>query len=649
MLLLVRMVLILMATTCTVVIAAPVLNPADFADSTEYYSPKLSPTGAYLAVGVGHGSDASLVVLDASTYKPVGGAKFPSPKAVGAFHWVNDERLVIHVVESNAWEHEPKYTGELFAVNYNGEKGRMIYGYSSGRNSSGYRLRQSRPTYGMAKIESFLNQDNDTIIISSTPPSADRKKHATLLQLNVYSGKTQRVNYAPAPAASFIFDSQSRERFALGIDDERNKLFFKYDLNKEQWTPFSDIELGEGFQPLMLDKQGRNLFYLNDAQSDVIGLFGFDLETRKTRAIYVDPKVDITEVLFNREHTGVYALRTDDGYPKYKVFNTEEDEAGVFEALLSVFKNMAVSVVSRTRDGNQWIVFVRSDVYKGSYYLFNKSTLSVNKLFSEQSGNVELLKSNTKPITVKVSDGTLVPGYLTIPNNIEKPVPLVTLVHGGPHGVRDYWTYDPEVQMLAKEGYAVLRINFRGSAGYGKRFNESGYQRWGDLIQQDIIDVTKWVQALPEINGDKTCIMGASFGAYSALQSSILAGEMFDCAVANAGIYDLEMMFQEGDIPSAFWGESYLEAALGLDREKLHRFSPVHHIEKLNVPVLIAHGEKDRRAPFSHAQALREALEKEDKPFEWFVRSTETHGFYDEKNRTDYHEVVKTFLAEHLN
>lgn len=624
------------------------LKPANFAKWPDYYSAKLSPSGEYMAVGLGHGSDASMVVLDAKTFKQIGGAKFQYPKAVGSFHWVNDERLVVKIVESNEWEHEPKFYGELFAVDYDGSKGKMIYGYSAGRNSGPSRLKKSKSTFGWANIESYLHDDPDHILISSTPMSADMKKFATLMKLNVYSGKMNRVNYAPAPAATFVVDQKGQERFSLGLDDDGNKLFFEYDVTKEEWLPFPHINMGDGFYPLVLDTEGKHLFYLNDADTDVRGLFKIALESKQITPLYVDEKVDITGIEFNQELDGVYAVRIDNGFPEYLVFNNEEEEAEVFKALLGTFQGMAVTIISRTMDGNKWAVHVSSDTLPAAYYLFDKKELKLTALFDNLNGMPEAKMGTTQPLNVEVRDGTVIPAYLTMPTAANKPVPLVTLVHGGPHGVRDYWGFDREVQMLANEGYAVLRVNYRGSGGYGHAFKESGYQRWGDLIQHDIIDVTKWVQALPEINGDKTCIMGASFGAYSALQSSILAGDVFDCAVANAGVYDLERMHDEGDVPEFFWGESFLESVLGVDEAKLREFSPVNNVANLNAPVLIAHGEKDRRAPFSHAKALREAMEKADKSFEWFVRSTETHGFYDVENRTAYYEKVAEFLKKHL-
>jgi dipeptidyl aminopeptidase/acylaminoacyl peptidase len=108
------------------------------------------------------------------------------------------------------------------------------------------------------------------------------------------------------------------------------------------------------------------------------------------------------------------------------------------------------------------------------------------------------------------------------------------------------------------------------------------------------------------------------------------------------------MMLEEGDIPDRLYGKAYLEDVLGKDAIKRTEFSPVNNVHKLNAPVLIVHGKKDRRVPIEHAEVLREAMNEHNKEYEWFVKSSEAHGFFNEKNRTEYYEKVADFLRKHL-
>jgi dipeptidyl aminopeptidase/acylaminoacyl peptidase len=143
--------------------------------------------------------------------------------------------------------------------------------------------------------------------------------------------------------------------------------------------------------------------------------------------------------------------------------------------------------------------------------------------------------------------------------------------------------------------------------------------------------------------------MGASFGGFSAIMSPILAPDLFKCAIAHVGVYDLQMMYEEGDIPDRLFGKSYLQQAIGNDVEMLRAQSPVHNIDKLQAAVFIAHGKEDRRVPFEQAEALKDALDEHNKKYEWFIKRSEAHGFSDEGNRAEYYQKVSEFLAKHLS
>ena len=255
----------------------------------------------------------------------------------------------------------------------------------------------------------------------------------------------------------------------------------------------------------------------------------------------------------------------------------------------------------------------------------------------------------TKPISFKARDGLTIHGYLTLPENQEaKNLPLVVMPHGGPHGPRDWWGFDPDAQLLANRGMAVLKVNFRGSGGYGRSFEHAGHKKWGAEIQYDIIDATKYVVAQGFADPNNICIMGASFGGYSALQSSIIEPDLFKCAIGVVGVYDLPLMFKEGDIAGRERGQRYLKQVLGEDQQQLKAYSPVFNIDKLKAPVLVVHGGDDQRAPIEQAESLISSLKQANHPYEYMLLENEGHGFYKPKHRTEYYKRVLAFLQQHL-
>ncbi|BCV43356.1 hypothetical protein TUM17379_03740 [Shewanella algae] len=257
--------------------------------------------------------------------------------------------------------------------------------------------------------------------------------------------------------------------------------------------------------------------------------------------------------------------------------------------------------------------------------------------------------AEVKPMDIKVRDGMTIQAYLTLPPGKDpKQLPLVVNPHGGPHYVRDSWGFDPQNQMLANQGIAVLQVNFRGSGGYGEAFQQAGYRKWGSEIQYDIIDATRHLIDQGIVDKQRICIVGGSFGGYSALQSSVMEPDLFKCAIGFAGVYDLEMMFKEGDVQERDSGTSYLRTVLGQDQAVLRAMSPTRNVDKLKANLLLVHGGNDERAPIEQFEALEDALKKRNYPYQKIIMDDEGHGFYDESHRAIYYQKMLNFLKQNL-
>ncbi|MCY7294859.1 alpha/beta hydrolase family protein [Alteromonas sp. a30] len=627
------------------------ISPALIAKADTYHEAELSPDGKHLAVTLTQEGERKMIVLSTSTFKMVGATAFAGGEEVGDIHWVNNERIVIKIMHKRAWLEQLQYYGELYAVNYDGSRAELIYGYRAAEKQTGSLIQKRKATIGWADIIDYMPDDEDHILISSEPQSATSDKHSFIHELNVYNGKLSKpLGRSPTPYTTFHTDQNSKVRLATSVDNEYRLHAYVFNEEERTWSELENVPIGSYFRPIAFDESGDWFYVIENHDQDKEGLFKININTGEKKKLYVDPDVDITHAVTNYDDTEVYAVRVDPGYPNYVIFNKTNEEAQIFRNLVKTFAGSKVTITSQSEDGNMSVVAVSSDTNPGIFYLYNKKTNKLSLLFNNLSHIDAKLVSLTEPVSFEARDGTKVHGLLTMPNGVaaDAKVPMVTLVHGGPHGVRDYWTYNRDVQLLASQGYAVLRVNYRGSEGYGKAFWAAGHKHWGDTIQHDIIDGTKWALANHNIDASKLCIMGFSFGGYSAIQAATIEPDLFKCAIAGGGVYDLEMMFTEGDIPERGYGESYLEMALGKDEAVWRAFSPVNNVDKLKANVMIAHGEEDERVPFEHAEKLAEALKKQGKKYRWFTRSGEAHGFFDEENRTAYYEEVVDFLRENL-
>lgn len=642
-------VLILTAFAFFVTQSAHAITPADIAANYQYHEAKISPDGKYIALTLVHDGKRRLAVIDAKKFTPVGGADFGGKQEVGDFYWVNNERLVIKVLQHMPWQEQPGYYGELFAINYDGSRSEMIYGYRASDESVGTRTKKKKATFGWANIISLLPDDDKHILISSRPMMSDGLV-TTVHKLNVYNGRMSGV-IAGAPSAygDFVADRQGNLKLSTGLNANGDIRVFLFNEQKQDWQELASNKFGQDFEALRLDESGENLFVLDNYQQDKTGLFKLNLKTGVRQSVYTDDTVDITAVTFSSDLSSVYALRVDPDYPTYVMFNNVSEEAKLYKQLLQSFPGYKLTITSRSRDGNAWLIYASNDVFAGSYYLFNRDTGQFSLLFNNFKHIPPEQMSESIPVSFEASDGLVIRGYITYPAGIPETqaTPLVTLVHGGPHS-RDYWSFDREVQLLASQGYAVLRLNFRGSSGYGASFQQASQKSWGDRMQLDIIQGTQWAISQGGIDPEKVCIMGASFGGYSAMQSATLAPDLFKCVVANVGVYDLEMMFEKGDIPDLLFGKSYLEQELGVESDMQRKHSPVNNLDSLKASVLVAHGAKDRRVPIEQAETLLKALKQRNLAYQTFIKDTETHGFYGEQNRTEYYQAVVDFLEQHL-
>ncbi len=624
--------------------AEPVNVVALLSQHDTYSNVKISPDGKHLAVVVQDDNKRSLLFIQIDGFKTVGKAKFPGSIEVGDYDWVNDERIVISLAEATSWDAEPKFYGELFAVDFSGKKDEMIFGYRAGSRQTGTHIKGKKANRAWGQVIDTLENDDTNILISSTKWSERGEHYSELLLLNTYTGKYKKIANSPAPNSEILTNSKGEIRVAVVLNAENKTELFYYD--QKEWHQIPSSHIGDRFRAIAVNNTDDGLIILDQFNAKQQGLSELKFKDGARTLVYQDPVVEVSSVALTQHERQAYALRVDDGKPAYLLLKGKQKEAEIFKELISAFAGEVVHITSKTDDDNTWVLFSYSDEHAGSYYLYHKDKNSLVKLLDRKPDLKGIQFAKTEPIKFSSFDQTTVHGYFTKAAKSNSKA-MVVLVHGGPHGVRDYWGFNEEVHVLSQAGFNVLQVNYRGSGGYGIDFQRAGYRQWGGAIQRDIIEATKWAVGQGYSQQGKICIMGGSFGGYSAVQSAALEPDLFSCVVAVSGVYDLNLMKTDGDVPLRSFGISYLDEVLGDDQMELKLFSPAHRVSSLKAPLLLAHGAKDKRAPMSHAKALREALEQHNKKYQWLEFKNESHGFYDPENRQNYFEQVIQFIHKH--
>jgi dipeptidyl aminopeptidase/acylaminoacyl peptidase len=232
----------------------------------------------------------------------------------------------------------------------------------------------------------------------------------------------------------------------------------------------------------------------------------------------------------------------------------------------------------------------------------------------------------------------------------QKNLPLVLLVHGGPHA-RDDFTFDWWASFLASRGYAVLQPNFRGSTGYGYEWFDAGRKGWGDgVMQTDVEDGAVALVKAGHVDAARICIMGGSYGGYAALAGATLTPERYACAVSVNGLSDPEDMLkdvQRGGRTSmvAEWWRKSMGAN---DMEHLRKISPLRNAEQARIPILLLHGIDDSVVPVEQSRDMNARLLRAKRNVRYVEISGDDHWLSGASTRTQVLTEIETFLAQSL-
>ena len=618
----------------------------------------ISPEGDFLAATAKPSGTSALLFFEIESMEPIGGVRAREGDLVTRVHWVSNSRVVHSYAQRFPGQDYASDTGEIFAINRDGKSATALYGYRAGERQTGTRVSRREATSAIGEFLDPLWEDEKSILIIERPYRVSSRvlrfnadAHPKILRLDVRSGKKTTVASVPLALASVVLDREANVRFAMGYETGASYTALWKPEPGDDWTRF---EL-PGFRDDSVyahrfDAHGGGvLFTAVDEDDSIDSLYRLDFASGEVERLYRHDEAPIEGVVTDLVGDSIIGVTVYTDRLEYHWIASEDDPAvRLYRMLEKAFAGQSFRIASVDRHGRRAIVYVFSDVNPGDFYLFDTETMHAQFLQSSEPWVDPELMRPKEPVELSARDGLRLRGYLTRPRDEAGPFPLIVLPHGGPHGIRDRWDYDWEVQLLANRGYAVLQVNFRGSGGSGINFERAGYGEWGAAMQDDITDATLWAIEEGIASADRICIFGTSYGGYAALMGTVREPQLYRCAIANAGVYDLELMFKAGDTQRWRVGQALLDRFLGNDAELLKQRSPVHNAGKIEVPVLLIHGKDDERADYEHAKRMKKALEDADKPFEWVVLSREGHGLFDQETRKEVYERILDFLGTHL-
>lgn len=458
---------------------------------------------------------------------------------------------------------------------------------------------------------------------------------------------TGRLNRGVKDDYAWYADGSGRLRMAWSKKDGASVLVYGADGQYREVLRSTD---DTGLELLLLSYEGDVVYALSDEERLQRDLVAYDpVQAKVTATLFSKAGVDVVDAIFDDRRRPIGVKYYQGGNLVSEYFDGRNRDVGA--ELQAAFPKRSVSVVERSRGTDRMLLWVDGSDQPEQLYYFD-ATRREAQLIDES--RPQLGKRTFVPsalLKVQGKDGLPVEAFVTLPDGAGKR-PLVVMPHGGPIGISDAMHFNRDVQFLASLGYAVLQVNFRGSDGYGRAFREAGRRQLGQGIEDDIDAALQAALKQFPLDEDRMCMLGASYGGYSALFSAIRWPGRFRCAVSIAGVSDRVLMFTASDSASGKAGRKALETLIGDPNAELERLidtSPLYRYRQLTTPVMLVHGDEDRRVDPEHTRRLARLLNLAGRPPVVLTFEKEGHGFTEPKDLEAQWSGVAGFLRKHLD
>lgn len=629
--------------------AAPSIQ--DFVRHSTYSGVKISPNGDYLAMTVDRGELDVLTVLRTSDLHVLKVNQLPD-KSVGDFYWVGPDRLMFNSVQKFGRFARPFATGEWYAVNADGSKPRPLIFYGT-RDVTEKSKQVGNQVFSLLDT---LRDDDVNVIMSVNYPRSNDGSGTEVVMLDTFSGRRKSLGRAPRENCEIALDATKAVRFAICYDDEDAE--GKFDSHSELYRRGDDGKWAlvnssktSGTRLSVLGTSGDGRVYATRSDGRTPEAFGtLDTATGEFKELFRDQVSEPARYITSTDNDTILGVITEAGAPHVTLVEEEHPDAEIYASLAAAFSGQMVDFSSATRDGKKIVLSVTSDRNPGELYLYDRDTGKARFLLQGRQWLDVKEMASVKPFSMTTRDGLKIHGYLTIPHGSNgKNLPMIVNVHGGPMGPRDEWGFNWETQLLASRGYLVMQVNYRGSGGFGKAFQDMAYGQWADGIMNDVIDATKWTIAQGYADKDRVCIYGGSFGGYASLMAPARDQTLFKCAFGYVGAYDANVQMTRSDTSKRESGRKYLRRALGETEAERDRVMPVNHADKIRIPVYLAAGARDPRCPPENTEAMNKALIAAGNPPEGvIIQPGEMHGFYKEESNLKLYTEMLNFFDRHI-
>jgi dipeptidyl aminopeptidase/acylaminoacyl peptidase len=606
--------------------------------------PELSPDGDWIASLEPVNGRNALVVRPRATPASTIVAFARDRGRLSWFAWASSQRLLVEWSFSG-FRGTPTVETRMYAVNRDGSEPVMLL--TPGK--------KDRTLQSGSLLTSILPHDPAHVLMSW---DGDFDGTFSLYRVDLRSGRAEEIERGNPNVYRWLADESGRVRLRIdavgshkeiwvrdvppapGAEGPPWRLLKRYDMLTEPLL-----------EPRFIAPDNPDLLYaLAQRDGDRVAAFAVDLKTGALGpALFSDPVVDVDAILQARDGHLVGFLTVDDMPAVHYVDPVWRERQSAIDANLPATRNF---IVSASDGGRYQLVVSVGSREPGRYYLREETTGALTLIGRRFPGLSYTDVSEVVPWSYRARDGLVVPAYLTLPEGFSLASlrgakrPLIVFPHGGPSS-RTSQGFDFMAQFMASLGYVVLQPNFRGSTGYGRRFQKLGHRQWGRAMQDDITDGVLKLVADGVADPARICIVGASYGGYAALMGAVRTPELYACAASIEGIADLKRYVS--DLKNYRYAEIRVPPIADPGAtDSVAGVSPIEGVAAIKAPVLLIHGDEDAIVPAYHSADMAKALRRQGKRVEHHLLEGGDHQLSEEAVRIEALRRLGAFLLRHL-
>lgn len=606
----------------------------------------LSPNGTKIAYIMNRDSKRFLVAANVDTFESIASLKVED-YFVNNINWTNEETLILDTRLSSNSEamRSGRSSRAFYAVHLKSKRIVPLLQHKSGYNRQ----------YANGSVDGIDESGNFAFI-----PGFEMKDSGmsfyNLMKVSLSHGRGTTQAYADPQTFDFIVTPKGDVVGRSNFNDTSDILKFEVPGDTLDWkTVFSEKASVPTCSLIAVTPDYENLVMSCDSFSSYgAGIRMLNIADGKVSDRMTLPSGHAVNWIVRDINKVMIAGVSSSTGGEYEF--VDPDVQADYKAFRSKFGPESIELVSWSGDNMERLLFHIEVGMGGSgrYVLLDRTDGSIKGIAASHSGvpNAQLGRVHT--VEYKAADGLDIEGILTWPPgaNIGEKHPLIVFPHGGP-AAHDSVRYDYMAQYMANLGYLVFQPNFRGSTGYGYQFTRAGDGEWGQKMQTDLSDgITALVQR-GWADADDVCIVGWSYGGYAAMAGIAFQPDVYKCAVAGAGVSDLNAMMESEDenYHTDSWVMDYWRRVIAKDstsRARIGQFSPVNAADQIKAPLLLIHGTKDTVVDPEQSEIMYKALKKLDKDVELLKLKNEDHSLSQLDARIDALTAIGEFLNKHL-